>query len=41
MSEQTNAPKIVVAPNGPYLVYGTPPIVHKNQISSEHGEPMT
>ena len=41
MSEQTNAPKIVVAPNGPYLVYGNPAIVHKKQISSEHGEPMT
>lgn len=41
MSEQTNIPKIVIAPNGPYLVYGNPNIVHKKQISSEHGEPMT
>lgn len=41
MSEQTNTPKIVIAPNGPYLVYGNPNIVHKKQISSEHGEPMT
>lgn len=41
MNEETTTPKIVIAPNGPYLVYGNPNIVHKKQISSEHGEPMT
>ncbi|MCX6048016.1 MAG: CDGSH iron-sulfur domain-containing protein, partial [Chloroflexi bacterium] len=40
-SEQTKAAKIVVTPNGPYLVYGNPNFVHNKQINSEHGEPMT
>ena len=41
MSKQTQGPKIVVAKDGPYLVYGEPIVVRKKQISSEHGEPMT
>lgn len=41
MSKQTQDLKIVVTKDGPYLVYGDPPVVRKKQISSEHGEPMT
>ena len=41
MSEKKQSPKIIVAQNGPYLVYGDPAIVRKMQITSEHGEPMT
>lgn len=41
MNEETQTPKIVIAPNGPYLVYGDLTIVRKKQITSEHGEPMT
>ena len=41
MSEKKQSPKIIVAQNGPYLVYGDPAIVRKLQITSEHGEPMT
>ena len=41
MSEQKQNPKIIVTPNGPYLVHGNPAIVRKTQITSEHGEPMT
>lgn len=33
--------KIKIQKNGPYLVYGYVPLVHKFQVSSEHGEPMT
>lgn len=41
MSEKKQNPKIIVTPNGPYLVHGDPAIVRKTQITSEHGEPMT
>jgi CDGSH-type Zn-finger protein len=33
--------KIVVKPNGPYIVYGHVPLVRKTQVVSEHGEPLT
>jgi len=33
--------KIVVRKNGPYVVYGELPLVRKEQIVSEHGEPLT
>lgn len=33
--------KIVVTPDGPYVVHGHVPLVHKTQIVSEHGEPLT
>lgn len=33
--------KIVVRPNGPYVVYGEVPLVRKEQVISEHGEPLT
>ena len=32
--------KIVVQKNGPYLVYGDVPLVRKEQIVSEYGEPI-
>ncbi|MCE1254436.1 MAG: CDGSH iron-sulfur domain-containing protein, partial [Anaerolineae bacterium] len=32
---------IVVRPNGSYKVYGSIPLVHKTQIVSEYGEPLT
>ena len=33
--------KIQIQPNGPYLVHGDTPLVRKQQVTSEHGEPMT
>jgi CDGSH-type Zn-finger protein len=33
--------KIVVQENGPYTVHGGIPLVHKTQVVSEHGEPLT
>lgn len=33
--------KIVVRKNGPYRVYGDIPFVHKTQVVSEYGEPLT
>jgi CDGSH-type Zn-finger protein len=35
------AKKIVVRKNGPYRVYGDIPFVHKTQVVSEYGEPLT
>lgn len=39
--EAQSTKKIVVRPNGPYSVHGGIPLVHKSQIISEHGEPLT
>jgi len=36
-----NDQKIIVQPNGPYLVQGGIPLVRKTQVMSEHGEPLT
>ena len=36
-----NQTKIVVRKNGPYRVYGDIPFVHKTQVVSEFGEPLT
>lgn len=36
-----NEKKIVIRPNGSYKVYGRIPLVHKTQIVSEYGEPLT
>ena len=36
-----NEKKIVVTPDGPYIVHGHIPLVHKTQVVSEHGEPLT
>ena len=33
--------RIVVAKDGPYIVYGNVPLVYKIQIVSEYGEPLT
>ncbi len=33
--------RIVVQENGPYVVEGGIPLVHKAQVVSEHGEPLT
>ena len=33
--------KIQIQPNGPYLVHGDTPLVRTQQVTSEHGEPMT
>ena len=46
MSEQENnvvlkVRKIVVFPNGPYLVRRGIPLVRKTQVVSEFGEPLT
>lgn len=32
--------QILVRKNGPYLVMGNVPLVHKTQVVSEHGEPL-
>jgi CDGSH-type Zn-finger protein len=32
--------KIIVMPNGPYIVYGDIPLVRKAQVISEYGEPL-
>jgi CDGSH-type Zn-finger protein len=34
-------PRIVMTPNGSYHVYGNVPLVHKTQVVSEYGEPLT
>ena len=46
MSEPINAAsdgkkKIVIKKDGPYLVFGSIPLVHKTQVVSENGEPLT
>jgi CDGSH-type Zn-finger protein len=33
--------KIVVTTDGPYIVHGSIPLVHKIQVVSEYGEPLT
>lgn len=33
--------RIVVTEDGPYVVHGHIPLVHKTQVVSEHGEPLT
>lgn len=38
--EHTSTPRIVVG-EGPYHVYGNIPLVHKTQVVSEYGEPLT
>jgi len=45
MSDQTESntdnPKIIIMQNGSYHVHGKVPLVHKIQIVSEYGEPLT
>ncbi len=38
---ETNTPKIVIMKNGSYHVFGNTPLVHKTQVVSEYGEPLT
>ncbi|MFN8596066.1 MAG: CDGSH iron-sulfur domain-containing protein [Anaerolineae bacterium] len=33
--------KIAIEKNGPYVIHGPVPLVRKQQVVSEHGEPMT
>jgi CDGSH-type Zn-finger protein len=37
----TGQKQIKIVSNGPYVVQGQLPLVHKTQIVSEHGEPLT
>ena len=39
--ENERGKRIVVQPDGPYLVHGHVPLVRKRQVVSEHGEPLT
>lgn len=39
--EKEDDRRIVVQKNGPYMVYGNVPVVHKEQVVSELGEPLT
>jgi CDGSH-type Zn-finger protein len=46
MSDSNHQPtaseaKIIILPNGPYKVQGPLPLVHKTQVVSEYGEPLT
>ncbi|MFC2015522.1 CDGSH iron-sulfur domain-containing protein [Chloroflexota bacterium] len=40
-SDDRRRRKIVVTEDGPYVVHGSVPLVHKTQIVSEYGEPLT
>ena len=41
-SDSDNAtPRIAIMPNGSYHVFGKVPLVHKTQVVSEKGEPLT
>lgn len=39
--ENKTSPRIVIAKNGSYHVFGEIPLVHKTQVVSEYGEPLT
>jgi CDGSH-type Zn-finger protein len=39
--EDSSGKKIVVTRDGPYVVHGHIPLVHKVQVVSEYGEPLT
>lgn len=42
MAENSRPEKrIVVSPDGPYVVHGRVPLVYKEQVVSEYGEPLT
>ncbi len=40
-NEEKVTPKIVIRRNRSYKVYGSIPLVHKTQVVSEYGEPLT
>ena len=39
--KEHSAPRIVIMPDGSYHVFGNVPLVHKTQVVSENGEPLT
>ena len=39
-NEERKIKKVIVAPNGPYLIQGGIPLVRKTQVVSEYGEPL-
>jgi len=41
MRNAAGIPRIVIMKNGSYHVYGDLPLVHKTQVVSEYGEPLT
>jgi CDGSH-type Zn-finger protein len=41
MAAPENSKRIIVIPNGPYIIQGEVPLVSKTQVVSEHGEPLT
>jgi CDGSH-type Zn-finger protein len=41
MKNEPVPPKIKVRPDGPLIVQGNIPLVHKTQVVSEYGEPLT
>jgi CDGSH-type Zn-finger protein len=41
MATQDDAPRIVIIKNGPYKILGHVPLVHKTQVVSEQGEPLS
>jgi CDGSH-type Zn-finger protein len=41
VKNQQDAMRIVVTEDGPYVVHGHVPLVHKTQVVSEYGEPLT
>ena len=38
---ENDSPRIVIMPDGSYHVFGDVPLVHKTQVVSEYGEPLT
>ncbi len=41
LKSENNIPKIVIMEDGSYHVFGNVPLVHKTQVVSEFGEPLT
>jgi CDGSH-type Zn-finger protein len=41
LESKSATPKIIIMPNGSYHVFGEVPLVHKTQVVSEYGEPLT
>jgi len=40
-SDSAGKKRILIKKDGPYLVFGNIPLVHKTQVVSEYGEPLT
>ena len=41
MADKNSRMKIIVQKDGPYMIVGSIPLVHKEQVVSEYGEPLT